>query len=54
MILDNVNKENLISDLNNVFFSHNISADIKISKDDILRNAKDVVDGQIKLPKVVG
>lgn len=36
MILDNVNKENLISDLNNVFFSHNISADIKISKDDII------------------
>lgn len=25
-----------------------------LSKDDILRNAKDVVDGQIKLPKVVG
>lgn len=25
-----------------------------LSKEDILRNAKDVVDGQIKLPKVVG
>ena len=25
-----------------------------LSKDDILRNAKDVVDGQIKLPKEVG
>ena len=25
-----------------------------LSKDEILRNAKDVVDGQIKLPKVVG
>ena len=25
-----------------------------LSKEEVLRNAKDVVDGQIKLPKVVG
>ncbi|MCH5172201.1 MAG: Asp-tRNA(Asn)/Glu-tRNA(Gln) amidotransferase subunit GatC [Erysipelotrichales bacterium] len=25
-----------------------------LSKEDVLKNAKDVVDGQIKLPKVVG
>ena len=25
-----------------------------LSKDEVLKNAKDVVDGQIKLPKVVG
>lgn len=29
-------------------------AEISLSKDEVLKNAKDVVDGQIKLPKVVG
>ena len=28
--------------------------EVSISKEEILRNAKDVQDGQIKLPKVVG
>ena len=28
--------------------------EVSISKEEVLRNAKDVQDGQIKLPKVVG
>ena len=40
-------------DVTNTFLREDVAGK-PIDRDEVLRNAKDVVDGQIRLPKVVG
>lgn len=51
--LDKVRPMTFPFDVRTSFLREDIPEE-SLSKEDILRNAKDVQDGQIKLPKVVG
>jgi len=51
--VDSVEPMTFPFDVTNTFLREDVAGE-PIDRDEVLKNAKDVVDGQIRLPKVVG